>query len=386
MVQSLGAKSAFAISKERFGGLLLIACCLLAFAWATLHLPSYTAFKNYPLTEGVSWQLFVNDLLMVLFFLMVGLELSNETKQGAFRTLRAILLPFASACAGFICPALIYLFLVGGIGSPLGTGWAIVTATDIALALGLLSLCRRVPVSLKMFLLAVAIFDDVLAIITIAVFYTATVELAYVGLSLLITTLVFVLSYRQVKRPLLYVALGVALWFGLLQAGIHPVLAGVVIGIALSQSGCAIDHKTESLLQWVVTLLVLPLFALSNAGVSLADAFSSVALIDPVAVYVAVAMLVGKPLGVFGVVWLGVKLQQFELPEATNMLMVFAMSVFCSIGLTLSLFIGELSGLHNDHYKLGIVLAALVASLIGLALMQFATTQGNSVIKAGAGK
>ncbi|WEM41545.1 Na+/H+ antiporter NhaA [Photobacterium sp. DA100] len=385
MVQSLGAKSAVAISKERFGGLLLITCCLLAFAWATLHLPSYTAFKNYPLTDGVSWQLFVNDLLMVLFFLMVGLELSNEAKHGAFRTLRAILLPFASACAGFICPALIYLLLVGGVSSPLGNGWAIVTATDIALALGLLSLCSRVPVSLKMFLLAVAIFDDVLAIITIAVFYTATVEMAYVGLSVLITSLVCVLSYLQVKRPLLYVLLGGALWFGLLQAGIHPVLAGVVIGIALSQSGCAIDHKTESMLQWIVTLLILPLFALSNAGVSLSEAFSSVAF-DPVVAYVAVAMLIGKPLGVFGAVWLGVKLKSFDLPEGTNMLMVFALSVFCSIGLTLSLFIGELSGLESDHYKLGIVLAALVASLIGLTLMQYATTQGSGVIKAGAGK
>ena len=124
-------------------------------------------------------------------------------------------------------------------------------------------------------------------------------------------------------------------------------LAGVVIGIALSQSGCAIDHKTESILQWAVTLLVLPLFAMSNAGVSLADAFSSAGFIEPIAAYVAIAMLVGKPLGVFGTVWLGVKFKLFELPEATNMLMVFAMSVFCSIGLTLSLFIGELSGLEG---------------------------------------
>lgn len=144
MVQSLGVKLPFAISKERFGGLLLIASCLLAFAWATLHLPSYIAFKNFPLSESVSWQLFVNDFLMVFFFLMVGLELSNEAKSGAFSTLRAILLPFASACMGFLCPAVIYLFLVGGITSPLANGWAIVTATDIALALGLLSLCSRV--------------------------------------------------------------------------------------------------------------------------------------------------------------------------------------------------------------------------------------------------
>ncbi|PSW12240.1 hypothetical protein C9J01_13740 [Photobacterium rosenbergii] len=384
MVQSLGVKLPFAISKERFGGLLLIASCLLAFAWATLHLPSYSAFKQFPLTESVSWQLFVNDFLMVFFFLMVGLELSNEAKSGAFSTLRAILLPFASACMGFLCPAVIYLFLVGGVSSPLANGWAIVTATDIALALGLLSLCSRVPVSLKMFLLAVAIFDDVLAIITIALFYTATVEMVYVALSLLMTTLIFILSYRQVQSALLYVALGAALWFALLQAGIHPVLAGVVIGIALSQSGCAIDHKTESILQWVVTLLVLPVFAISNAGVSLSGAFSSAGFIEPIAAYVAIAMLVGKPLGVFGTVWLGVRFKLFEMPEATNMLMVFAMSIFCSIGLTLSLFIGELSGLEGGHYKLGIVLAALVASIFGLVIMAFATRQSKGVINPGA--
>ncbi|MCQ1058677.1 Na+/H+ antiporter NhaA [Photobacterium sp. DNB23_23_1] len=381
MMPSLKPKAAIVMAKDRLGGLLLVACCLLAFVWATLHPTSYSAFKLYPLAEGISWQLFVNDLLMVLFFLMVGLELSNEAKHGVFRTKRAIVLPLISACAGFICPAVIYLALIGGFASPMSSGWAIVTATDIALALGLLSLCSRVPVSLKMFLLAVAIFDDMLAIITIAVFYTTTFEVLYLCLSVGITVLIFWLTRRQAKSLSLYLALGTILWFVLLKAGIHPVLAGVVIGFALSQSGCALSHRTESGLQWGVTLLVLPMFALSNAGVSLAGTFTLENVIDPVAAYIAIAMLIGKPLGVFGSVWLGVRMKIFELPEATNLRMLFALSIFCSIGLTLSLFIGELSGLGNDHYKLGIVVAALVASILGLILMHFATRQGNGVFQ-----
>ncbi|TDR78648.1 Na+/H+ antiporter NhaA [Photobacterium lutimaris] len=383
MMPFLNPNGAIALAKDRLGGLLLIACCLFAFLWATFHPSSYSAFKHYPLAEGISWQLFVNDLLMVLFFFMVGLELSNETKHGVFRTKRAIVLPLLSACAGFICPAIIYLFLIGGFASPLSSGWAIVTATDIALALGLLSLCSRAPVSLKMFLLAVAIFDDLLAIITIALFYTTSFEVLYLCLSVGITVLMFWLTRWQTKRLSPYLALGAILWFVLLKAGIHPVLAGVVIGFAVSQSGCAFSRRNESVLQWTVTLLVLPLFALSNAGVSLAGIFSLESVIDPIAAYIAIAMLIGKPLGVFGSVWLGVRLKIFELPEATNLRMLFALSIFCSIGLTLSLFIGELSGLANDHYKLGIVVAALVASILGLICMHFATRHGADVLQVG---
>lgn len=380
---------------EAAGGLLLIAAAALALLINNSPLSwLYNAFLETPVVAQVGGLqiakpllLWINDGLMALFFLVIGLEVKREVIEGHLSSPSQIILPGAAAIGGMLVPALIYLAVNQGNSAAL-SGWAIPMATDIAFALGVLALLgKRVPVSLKLFLMTLAIIDDLGAILVIALVYSG--ELSTVALTLAAAALVGLIALNRLGvAPLApYLLVGLVLWVCVLKSGIHATLAGVALAfcIPFRAGGAKITPllTLEHALHPWVAYGILPLFAFANAGVSLAG-ITLESFTHPVPLGIAAGLLLGKTLGVFGLTWLAVKVRLAALPHQANWGHVLGVSVLCGIGFTMSLFVGALAfkpGL-SDYAgidRMGILTGSFISAVLGYAIMALACrTPGKS--------
>lgn len=364
------------------GGLLLMGAALLALIVANSPLAeSYFHLLHTPL-GGLDVLHWINDGLMALFFLFVGLEIKREFLDGQLSTWANRALPCIAAAGGVIVPGLIYAAVNAGQPETL-RGWAIPTATDIAFALGVLSLLgSRVPTSLKVFLATLAIVDDLVAVLVIAVFYTADLNLAALGGAGAATLLLIALNRLKVARLAPYLVLGAALWWLVLMSGVHATVAGVILAmtIPLRRSKAAPDdmtsplHRLEHGLNPWVAFAIVPVFGFANAGVSFSGMSAGV-LLEPVTLGVALGLFVGKQVGVFGAAAVAIKLRLADLPVAASWPQLYGVALLCGIGFTMSLFIGLLAfpdPALQDEVKVGVLAGSLVSALCGAALLSVA--------------
>ena len=320
--------------------------------------------------------LWVNDLWMAVFFFVVGLEIKRELLAGELASVRQALLPAGAALGGMVVPALIYVAVNWGDAVAL-RGWAIPTATDIAFALGLLMLLgSRVPASLKVFLTAVAIIDDLGAIVVIALFYTDQLSLTMLLSAGAGALVLLALNRARVMSIGVYVVVGLLVWVCVLKSGVHATLAGVITAFAVPLRGAAgetpLEDAEHALHPWVA-FVVLPMFAFVNAGVSL-QGVTLATLAEAVPLGIALGLVVGKAIGVFGGAWLVVRFAGAGWPAGADRRQFFAVCVLCGIGFTMSLFIGALGfegqgAAYETRLKIGVLCGSLVAALTGVALL-----------------
>ncbi|NDJ51871.1 MAG: Na+/H+ antiporter NhaA [Chloroflexi bacterium] len=416
---------------EAFGGILLLIATITAVVWANSPWSaSYFAFWHTEISLHFGeWVLandlshWINDGLMAIFFFVVGLEIKREVLAGELATLRKAILPVAAAIGGMFAPALIYV-IVNAIADGNVTGWGIPMATDIAFTLGVLALIgKRIPLALKVFVTALAIVDDIGAVLVIALFYTAEIQWIYLAIALATLIVLFVFNRAGVSRPLPYVLLGLLVWGMFLYSGVHATIAGVLVAMTipaysfgnkqafLTQSRDALDryesacepdcgnseegraerhyvshslgqlvHEIESPLQraehalhpWV-TYLILPVFALANAGVALSG---EVGVFNPVSVGIILGLVFGKTLGISLMSWLTVRLGLAELPENVEWRHVIGVSLLAGIGFTMSMFVANLAFTDATLLatsKVGVILASTAAGLGGWLFLTLST-------------
>jgi len=411
---------------ESAAGLLLLICTIIALIWANSPLgASYEAIKTFPISlhlgsfaaEGDAL-LFVNDVLMSIFFLMAGLEIKREMLAGELASLRKSLLPISGAIGGMIVPALIYMVMTHGkIGSE---GWGVPMATDIAFALGaMMALGKRVPTALKVFLVALAIIDDIGAILVIAIFYSGEIHWLGLGLAAVVMLVAGIMNKEGIHHPIPYLVCGIILWFALHHGGVHATLAGVLLAITIPHRpkvaladfskraqanidafvNCPPDAEpalldeervrairnlendskmAEPLLQQLegrlhpfVSFIVIPLFALVNAGVAVSS-HDLHTLFDPVSLGIILGLCVGKPIGITAAAWLAVRFRFGQLPDGVTWAQMLGAGILGGIGFTMSLFVAHLglekAGLLNEA-KLAILVASTLATLVGVTLL-----------------
>jgi NhaA family Na+:H+ antiporter len=371
------------LTSEAGGGIVLMVAAAIALVIANSPLaPAYFGvLKTYVL--GLSILHWINDLLMAVFFLLVGLEIKREFLDGQLSTWPRRILPGLAAAGGMIAPALI--FVAFNLATPATLrGWAIPTATDIAFALGVLALIgSRVPVSLKIFLTALAIIDDLGAVAIIAAFYTADLSLAWLGGAIVLIGILVAINRAGIEKLTPYLVIGAVLWFFVLKSGVHATLAGVALAmtIPLRRSPGAPDdrhsplHILEHALHPYVAYLIVPIFGFANAGVSLSG-ISLAALVQPVPLGIAAGLFFGKQIGVFAVTWAAVKLKLADCPEHASWPQVYGVSLLCGIGFTMSLFIGLLafptSETLQDQVKIGVLMGSVASALVGTLILMVA--------------
>jgi len=328
--------------------------------------------------------LWINDGLMAVFFFLVGLEIKRETLQGELSSVKKATLPVFAAIGGIAAPALIFALINAGDPATL-RGWAIPAATDIAFALGVLALIgTRAPTSLKIFLLAIAIIDDLAAVIIIALFYTGDLSAPALLMALIGVAGLVALNRLRVTRITPYALIGAFIWVCVLKSGVHATLAGVVTALAIPIAGKTKDaqsplHRLEHGLHPWVAFMVLPIFAFANAGVSFAGA-SVDAILAPLPLGVALGLLIGKPLGVLAMSWLAVRLGLAALPKDANWLQVTGLACLTGIGFTMSLFIGSLAFATPEAMnavRMGVFAGSLGSALIGAAILIAASSKAS---------
>ena len=409
------------------GGVLLMIAAAVALIWANSPFASsYTALWQTRLSIGIGdlalskpLLLWINDGLMAIFFLVVGLEIKREVLVGELREPRKALLPVVAAIGGAAIPALIFVAIVGGSRPEAIRGWGIPMATDIAFALGVLALLgRRAPIALRVFLTALAIVDDLLAVLVIALFYTSNVAVMALVAAGITLALLVAANLLGVRRPVVYALLGVVLWVAVLQSGVHATIAGVLLAFTIpattrldasafaatarqrlddferhddGESGVTatqhaalwdLEEATEQaqapmmrmehgLHEWVAFFIV-PLFALANAGVALTGDLGAM-LTDPVVVAVVLGLVVGKQVGITAATWLVVRSGRASLPEGVHWRHIYGVAWLGGIGFTMSLFIGELAYHESPALglaKIGILLASVVAGIGGYLILR----------------
>lgn len=423
---------------EVSGGILLFVATVIALIWANSPWgDSYDEFWHTTLTIeaggfGLSKSLshWINDGLMVIFFFVVGLEIKREVMVGELATRRQALLPIAAAAGGALVPALIYLALNAGGGG--ARGWGVPMATDIAFALGVMALLGdRIPLGLRVFVTALAIVDDLIAVLVIAIFYTEAVDLLYLLVGAALLGLLIIANRLDVTRPIVYGTLGVLLWLAFVKSGVHATIAGVLLAMTIPartvmngqqflrvadsalddfRHACANNpdmlssHDQQAALQELesatglaqspmqavehrlhplTSFVIVPLFALANAGVAFgSDVFEVLA--GSVSLGIMLGLLVGKQLGITLVTWLMVRMGWTSLPEGVTMRHIHAASCLAGIGFTMSLFIGELAFVNellSEEAKVGILAASVIAGTLGFVLLR---QLGNAPDDAGA--
>ncbi|OGT71368.1 MAG: Na(+)/H(+) antiporter NhaA [Gammaproteobacteria bacterium RIFCSPLOWO2_02_FULL_57_10] len=380
---------------ESSSGILLMVAAVLALVMANSPLaPYYALFIDTPVQVQIGaleiakpLLLWINDGLMAVFFFLVGLELKRELLEGELSSMRKVVLPGFGAVGGMLIPATVYLLI--NAGDPQATsGWAIPAATDIAFALGILALLgSRVPISVKVFLTSLAIFDDIGAIVIIAVFYTDQISL----LSLLIAgsciPLLALFNRRGVEARSVYIAIGLVMWVSMLKSGVHATLTGVILAIFIPMRSAA-DPDYSPLREWehdlhvVVAFFTLPLFAFVNAGISL-QGVGLDQLTHGVPMGIALGLFVGKQLGVFGMCWLAIRLRLADMPEGMSWLSLYGTAILCGVGFTMSLFIGSLAfestGVDRIFdERLGIIIGSLLSGVVGYLVLRRALLHAGS--------
>lgn len=380
---------------ESSGGILLFTAAILAIICANTSVQSvYFDFLQTQVVLKVGafaidkpLLMWINDGFMAVFFVLVGLEVKREMFEGSLSSVRKASLPAFAAFGGMIVPALIYYF-INHHDPELIRGWAIPMATDIAFALGIVALLsKQVPLPLKMFLLALAIIDDIGAIVVIAIFFSHEMSMpALIVASLAIITL-FTMNRYKVVSMIHYLIVGSILWASVLKSGVHATLAGVIIGFAIPLRGkngeTPLYHLEHILAPWC-SFVILPLFAFANAGVSF-DGMSLEKLTSPVPLGIAFGLFIGKPVGVFLFSYVAVLLRLAGLPQGVNFKQIFAIAVLCGIGFTMSVFIAGLAfGADNNSSnmlplaQLGILIGTNLSAVVGYILLK-ATTNKNKV-------
>ncbi|WP_429091911.1 Na+/H+ antiporter NhaA [Aeromonas rivipollensis] len=370
---------------ESASGIILILAALLAIGLANSALAEhYQSFLNTQVQVRIAaldinkpLLLWINDGFMAIFFLLVGLEVKREMLEGALSSRVQATFPAIAAVGGMLAPALIYAFF-NYEDEVTRAGWAIPAATDIAFALGVMALLgKRVPTSLKVFLLALAIMDDLGVIIIIALFYTQQLSLTALAVGILATLALLWMNRRGEDRIGLYMLVGLVLWVAVLKSGVHATLAGVIVGFMIPISGkryaSPLKHLEHVLHPWSA-YLILPLFAFANAGVSL-DGIQLSDLLSPVPMGIILGLFIGKPLGIFTISWLSVKLGIAQLPSGVNFKQIFAVSILCGIGFTMSMFIASLAFEHGgldygSYSRLGILVGSTLAAVIGFIALR----------------
>ncbi len=379
------------LREEAAGGILLMAAAAAALvvansplweSWDALwhtHVGVLVGDHEFSMSL-VHW---VNDGLMAVFFLVVGLEIKRELRIGELREPRTALLPIVAAVGGAVVPALIYIGInVGGAGA---SGWGIPMATDIAFALGVLAIVgSRVPASLKVFLTTLAIVDDLIAVLVIAVFYTGSIDLLGVSEASVCLALLIVANRVHVRSLVVYGVLGVGLWVGVLTSGVHATIAGVLLAFTIpavvgDTPGDGRPTRSplitlEHLLHPWSAYLIVPIFALANAGVRLTGGLE--VLTQPVMLGIVAGLVLGKPLGILASTWLLGRITGTGLPDGSTLAQMAAVGLLAGIGFTMSLFIADLASLDGDgqrNAKVGILIASVVAGVGGWIAMRLAT-------------
>jgi NhaA family Na+:H+ antiporter len=373
------------MDQESAAGFLLIAAAALALICS--NMPGLAEFYAVLLKTRFSVELgtlalskplllWVNEGLMAVFFFLVGLELKREAVEGHLSQRDQIILPGMAAIGGMLAPALVYLLIVHGEPS-LARGWAIPAATDIAFALGAVSvLGRRVPPALKIFLLTLATLDDFGAIIIIATFYTADLSPLAMVLAVAALGILLLLNRTGVERVTLYVIAGVCLWIFVLESGIHATLAGVALAMAVpnrKKDGQPIISSLENALHPYVRFLILPLFAFANAGLPL-HGLSPASLISPLPLAIAVGLIVGKPLGIISAAALAVATKFAKLPTGSSWSSMLGIACLAGVGFTMSLFIGALafhSSEYSDQVRLGVICGSVISAIAGYLVLRY---------------
>jgi len=378
------------IKKESSSGIILIAVTVLALLFSNTALSAgYQWFLHLPIAITVgsfhfenSLYHLVNDGLMVIFFLLIGLEVKREILEGHLSSINQIALPGIAAIGGMVVPALIYVYFNMG-NAVAVNGWAIPTATDIAFALGILSLLgKRVPLSLKVFLMALAIIDDLGAIVVIAVFYTTQLSLISIFVSVLCLICLILFNKFGVVKKAAYFIVGFILWVSVLKSGVHATLAGVALAFTIPLNSVTKDGQKISLLKEIehslhfwVAFLILPFFAFVNAGVNVTE-ISLVQMKEAVPMGIMLGLFLGKQIGVFGFSFLAVKLKIAKLPENSSWLQLYGVSVLTGIGFTMSLFIVSLAfpddALFQFTDKLAILIASFISGVVGYTILKIA--------------
>ncbi len=376
------------LKHEAAGGVLLMLAAVLALIMNNSPLAFlYDKLLDIPIVVQVGelsikkpMLLWINDGLMAMFFLLVGLEIKRELVQGNLSSAQQAILPVLAAIGGMLVPALIYIAF--NYNDPESIrGWAIPAATDIAFAVGILALLgSRVPIGLKIFVLALAVIDDLGAIIIIALFYTAELSLSSLAIAGIGTAALLALNLSGVTRMLPFVLVGTIMWVAVLKSGVHATLAGVIIAFCIplrtdDDSTTPPLIRAEHALHGFVALMVMPVFAFANAGVSLAgitlnDFFS------PIPLGIALGLLVGKQIGVFGFTWVGVRLGLCRLPEGVGWLQIYGGSALAGIGFTMSLFIGTLAFAdpqQQEFVRLGVLSGSLISGIIAYSVLRWMT-------------
>lgn len=372
---------------ESAGGILLFLSAVLAIILANSFLePYYELLLSTPLEIRVGaleiakpLLLWINDGLMAVFFFLVGLELKRELVEGELSDKRNIILPAAGAIGGMLAPALIYLYF-NSHDAAAAKGWAIPAATDIAFALGVLTLLgSRVPVSIKIFLTSLAIFDDIGAILIIAFFYTSKISLTALIIVGLCLPILFTLNKRNIISKSPYILIGIIMWVATLKSGVHATLAGVVLAMFIpirsnKEPGYSPLKSLEHDLHSVVAFFVLPVFAFANAGVNL-HGVTMDQVFHGVPMGIALGLFFGKQIGIFGLCWLCIRLKITQLPNNMNWLSLYGTSALCGIGFTMSLFVGSLAfeetgvNLLFDE-RLGIILGSVFSGILGYFVLR----------------
>ncbi|WJD50881.1 Na+/H+ antiporter NhaA [Enterobacter sp. PGRG2] len=374
------------INSDASGGVTLIVAALLAMIMANLDATSglYHDFLSIPveLTVGSleihkDMLLWINDALMAVFFLAIGLEVKSELVQGSLATRQQAAFPVIAALGGMVLPALIYLLF--NVHDPIARhGWAIPTATDIAFALGVLALLgNRIPVALKIFLMALAIIDDLGAILIIALFYTSQLSMLSLGVAAAAIVVLALLNALNVRRTGIYILVGLVLWTAVLKSGVHATIAGVIIGFFIplkEKDGVSPAKNLEHVLSPWVSWLILPLFAFANAGVSL-QGITPTSLASMLPLGIIAGLFIGKPLGITLFTWLALRLKLAKLPHGTAFNQIMAVGVLCGIGFTMSIFITTLAFAELEPElvglaKLGILLGSLLSAVVGYVLLR----------------
>ncbi len=374
---------------EAGAGILLIMVAVAAMVAANSPLAHgyHTLFHGdlpwSPIAKLSNLHLWINDALMALFFFVVGLEIKREVLDGELASPERRRLPVLAAAAGMAVPALVYLALAGG-DPALVRGWAIPAATDIAFALGVLALLgKRVPPSLRLFLLTVAIVDDLGAVAIIALFYTASLKLGWLAFAAAVLALLVGLNRVGVTRGLPYMVLGGVLWYAVLHSGVHATVAGVLaaftVPMKLDERGDSLLLRMEHAMAPLSAYFIVPLFGFANAGVSLSG-LSPADLAAPLPIGIALGLFLGKQIGILGAVWAAVKLKFAQPPAGASWAQLWGMALLCGIGFTMSLFIAQLgfpnSTLLVDEAKIGVLSGSLLSALLGYTVLRLAARKG----------
>lgn len=366
-------------------GILLIFSALAAMIIANTSIgPFYDIFFNGhikillgELSFDFTLHNFINDFLMAFFFLLVGIEIKRELINGHLSSAKDRILPVTAAIAGVAFPAIIYS--VYNYDDPIAMrGWAVPIATDIAFALAVYAVfAKHLPTSLRIFLTALAIIDDLIAVMVIAIFYSSGISFIHILGIILVSFLIRALGLRKNTKISLYFLLGGILWVLFAESGIHATVAGVLLGLLMPTEDKNSNNpsvKMENLIHPVVLYVVLPLFAFANSGVMI-DKFSPQIITNDVTLSIILGLFFGKQLGIFSITWATIKLGFATLPKGTNFKQFYGVSIICGIGFTMSLFIGELAFVgHSEyinHIKIGVLVGSFVSAIVGALSLRF---------------